>query len=150
MTEKTNNERRNPDYKPEPFEGYRVDKSGQQKKGRRVYRWLLRISAALALLVICALVIAVTFDRVDLIQQWSYSAKTWLSSWRLLCFVLIIGGWRYGSSWYAQWTGLDDNQLDRMLDYRWRVALWLLVMEAIFSQNILTELFSSHSMEPGL
>ncbi len=150
MTEKTNNEQRHPDYKPESFEGYGVDKSDQQKKGRRVYQWLLRISASLALLVIIALVVAVTFDRVDLIQQWSYSAKPWLSSWRLFCFVLIIGGWRHWSSWYAQWTGLDDNQLDRMLDYRWRVALWLMVMEAIFSQNILTELFSSHSMEPGL
>lgn len=133
-------------YKPEPFKGGRVtetmsNQSGQ-RKGVKVFRWLLIIFAVLVLM-IAAFSFAVSYGNPGAVTQWLESSKFTLTLWRLLLFLILIGGWRYWSELYAYWTSLSDEQFEKMLDYRWRVAAWLLIMEMIFSQHILSELFVS-------
>ena len=110
-----------------------------QEKGAKVFRWSLIIFAGLTLTVIVGLMISVAYYDIEAIDQFMAAARPWLSVWRLLLFVIVIGGWRVWTAVYAKWVGLTDVQWGRMLDYRWRMALWLLVTEAVFTQGVLIE-----------
>ncbi len=129
------------DYQAEPFKTSSVAAEFSRKKGVRAYQWLFISGSLLALGILIALVIAISINNVEVISQWQQITSPWLSIWRLFLFLILMGGWRYWSELYAQWANLDESQLSQMLSYRWRIALWLLIMEAIFSQHLLTELF---------
>jgi hypothetical protein len=135
-------------YKPESFKESRVtetmsnqDNQRSQRKGVKIFRWLLIIFAVLVLM-IAAFSFAVSHDSPGAVTQWLESSKSTLVLWRLLLFSIFIGCWHYWSELYANWTGLSDEQFKKMQGYRWRVAAWLLIMEMIFSQHILSELFA--------
>lgn len=129
------------DYQAEPFKTSSASAKFSREKGASAYRWLFISGSLLALGILIALIVAVSINKVEVITQWQNLASPWLSIWRLFLFLALIGGWRYWSELYTQWANLDENQLSQMLSYRWRIALWLLIMEAIFSQHLLTELF---------
>ena len=112
-----------------------------REKGAGAYRWLFISCSLLALGILITLLIVVSINNVEVIPQWQNLTSPWLLIWRLFLFLALIGGWRYWSELYTQWANLDESQLSQMLSYRWRIALWLLIMEAIFSQHLLTELF---------
>jgi hypothetical protein len=115
-----------------------------QEKGAKVFRWSLIIFAGLALIVIVGPMISVAYyDDIEAIDQFMSTARPWLSAWRLLLFVIVIGGWRHWTAVYAKWAGLTDDQWGRMFDYRWRMALWLLMTEAVFTQGVLTEFINN-------
>jgi hypothetical protein len=58
--------------------------------------------------------------------------------WRLLLVLLLIGGWPYLVSFYAERAGLTADQRSSLQAYRWRLALWLLALELIACQALLT------------
>ncbi len=137
-TDKANS---NSDYQAEPFKTSLASAEFSREKGASAYRWLFISSSLLALGILITLVIAISINNVEVISQWQQITSPWLSIWRLFVFIALIGGWRYWSELYTQWAKLNESQLSQMLSYRWRIALWLLIMEAIFSQHLLTELF---------
>jgi hypothetical protein len=137
-TDKANS---NNNYQAEPFKTSSVAAEFSRKKGVSTYRWLFISCSLLALGILIALIVVVSFNNVEVIPQWQNLTSPWLSIWRLFLFLALIGGWRYWSELYTQWASLNESQLSQMLSYRWRIALWLLIMEAIFSQHLLTELF---------
>ena len=114
-----------------------------QEKGAKVFRWSLIIFAGLALIVIVGLMISYAYYGIEAIDQFMITARPWLSAWRLLLFVIVIGGWRLWTAVYANWAGFTGDQWGRMLDYRWRMALWLLVTEVVFTQGVLTEFINN-------
>ncbi len=131
----------NSDYQAESFKTSSVAAEFSRKNGVSAYRWLFISCSLLALGILITLVVAVSINNVEVIAQWEVVTRPWLSIWRLFLFLVLIGGWRYWSELYTQWANLDKSQLSQMLSYRRRIALWLLIMEAIFSQHLLTELF---------
>lgn len=119
-----------------------------QPQGSKVFIGSLKLTMALAVLIMIGLVISYTYSNLESVDKFISTAKPWLLFWRMLLFLVLIAGWPQWSVFYAQWAGMDKAQLDRMLEYRWRIALWLLVMEAVFSQNVLSE-FVNHVVTRG-
>ncbi|MGY6275087.1 hypothetical protein [Methylomonas sp. MgM2] len=64
------------------------------------------------------------------------ASKLGLTLWRLSLFLLLIGGWSVFTDEYADWVGLTLEQTASLKAYRWRMAVWLLVMEALFCQTL--------------
>ena len=113
------------------------------KKGKQVFRWSLIMTAVFSLIIFIGLSISHYLYSTETIHPFLDGIKPWLAAWRFCLFMVLIGGWRQWTAVYAKWAGLSGDQLDRMLGYRWRMALWLLVMEAVFLQGILTEFVNS-------
>ena len=120
-----------------------VDTDVPLKKGKQVFRWSLIMTTVFSLVIFIGLSISHYLYSTETINQFLDGIKPWLAAWRFFLFIVLIGGWRQWTAVYAKWAGLSGDQLDRMLGYRWRMALWLLVMEAVFSQGILTEFVNS-------
>ena len=110
-----------------------------QQQGTKAFTGSLKITAGLALLICVGLIVSVATSNLETIDRLLGSVRPWLLSWRILVFLVLIGGWRQWSVIYTQWAGMNEAQLVRMLDCRWRIAIWLLVMEAVLSQGVLSE-----------
>jgi len=110
-----------------------------QQQGTKVFIASLKLTVALAVLIIIGLVISLAYSNLASVDKFITTTKPWLLFWRMLLFLELIAGWPQWSTMYAQWVGMNKVQLDSMLEYRWRIALWLLVMEAVLSQGVLSE-----------
>ncbi len=110
-----------------------------QQQGSKVFIRSLKLTMILAVLIMIGLVIGYAYINLESVDKFITTAKPWLLFWRMLLFLTIIAGWPQWSTMYTQWAGMNKAQLDRMLECRWRIALWLLVMEAVLSQGILSE-----------
>ena len=110
-----------------------------QQQGSKIFIVSLKLTMTLAVFIIIGLVIIYAYSNLASVDKFITTAKPWLLFWRMLLFLALIAGWPQCSSMYAQWAGMNKAQLDRMLEYRWRIALWLLVMEVVLSQGVLSE-----------
>jgi len=110
-----------------------------QQQGSKVFIRSLKLTMALAVLIIIGLVISLSYTNLESVDTFITTTKPWLLFWRMLLFLALIAGWPQWSVMYAKWAGMNKLQLDRMLGCRWRIALWLLIMEAVLSQGILSE-----------
>ena len=116
-----------------------ADSMFSQQQGAKVFLGLLKLTMALAFLIIIGLVISYAHTNLESVDKLITTAKPWLLSWRVVAFLVLISGWPKWSVMYGQWAGMNKAQLDRMLEYRWRIALWLLIMETVLSQGVLSE-----------
>ena len=113
-----------------------------KERGAEAFRLTLKITAWLAIVVIIGLGVSLSFYDMTTVESALESADIWLAFWRLGLFLVLIGGWNRWTALYANWSGMKDVQYSEMLSYRWRIALWLLVMEAVLSQKVLSKFFS--------
>jgi hypothetical protein len=113
-----------------------------KERGDEAFRLTLKITAWLAIVVIIGLGVSLSFYDMTTVESALESADIWLAFWRLGIFLALIGGWNRWTALYANWSGMEDAQYSEMLSYRWRIALWLLVMEAVLSQKVLSKFFS--------
>lgn len=62
-------------------------------------------------------------------------AEWLLAGWRWLLIVIVVGGWRY----WVHWLGghLPPESKERLVDARWRIAGWLVILEILLGQNLL-------------
>lgn len=60
--------------------------------------------------------------------------ERWLDGWRWVLIVIVIGGWRY----WVQWLGAHLTPAARtgLIDARWRIAGWLVILELVLGQNL--------------
>lgn len=107
-----------------------------RKRGRQVFTWSVLITAGGAVLIAVGLIVASQYVPIGTIVQTVELAKWPLAIWRIVLFLAIIGGWPRWTAIYASWAGLSEEQRVFMLNYRWRMALWLLVMEAVLSHGV--------------
>lgn len=91
------------------------------------------VTAAVAVLI---LLIAHMFYSLDGLVKIIEASKLGFTVWRLSLFLLLIGAWPALSAGYADWAGLTAEQNASLKAYRWRMAGWLLVMEALFCQTL--------------
>lgn len=113
-----------------------------KKRSDEAFRITLKITAWLVITVIIGLTVGLSFYDMKTVESALESADIWLSFWRLGLFFILIVGWSRWTALYANWSGLEDAQYSEMLSYRWRIALWLLIMEAVLSQKVLSKFFS--------
>ncbi|MBU2571126.1 MAG: hypothetical protein KJ725_14080 [Gammaproteobacteria bacterium] len=108
-----------------------------RKRSRQVFTGSLWLTAIFSLAIAAGLIVASHYYPIETIQQAVESAEWPLAVWRIGLFLLIIVGWPRWSVLYAAWAGLSGEQWAFLLNYRWRMALWLLVMEAVLSHRVL-------------
>jgi hypothetical protein len=59
--------------------------------------------------------------------------------WRIVVFGTLIAYWDRVVHWLAQGFRLTPDQRLSLINARWRVADWLVVMEALLGQNLVGE-----------
>ena len=106
--------------------------------GIKIFKTLVIMTCMFALIIIIGLAVSLNYSNVEKIDQLMLLSRPWLGVWRLLLFLIVFGFWPKWSVLYAGWASMNTEQLELMLAYRWRMALWVLVMEAVFSQKILS------------
>ena len=82
------------------------------------------------------------FYGYEVLVQKISSAKTIFALWRLFVFMTIVGAWDYWIEQLSNWIQLSDAKKMFYLNYRWRFALWLLLIEALLIQDVLADFFS--------
>jgi hypothetical protein len=109
----------------------------KQHIGHRRDNGIVRAAFAFATsVVVLILLLAQTFSGWDGLASAMEASKFGLGFWRLSLFFLLIGGWPVIAAGYAAWAGLTAEQTASLKAYRWRMAVWLLVMEALFCQTL--------------
>ncbi len=118
-------------------------------KGKKAFR-LIMLAFAICTLLVTVLVCLITFFYgFDPMVSGHETAKPYLALWRLFIFIVIIGGWHTWMKLLAQWADLTPQQHQFNRQYRWRFALWLIVIEALLVQNILADLVDLFLTESG-
>ncbi len=96
--------------------------------------WMTLIGLV-SIAVIMALIVSVSgVAGLDAVVQ---TLKPYLFGWRVLVFVVVIGGWPV---WVdiavsQQWVTLDQST--ELTTYRWSLALWLVLLEVVINQHLL-------------
>lgn len=111
-------------------------RTSRLSKGDRAFRFLMRLFW-LGVWVCVILVVSWTWlSGIDAMQSGLWAAKPYFAVWRVLLFVILIGGWHYWIGLLARWADLDEAGYRYALAQRWRTAVWLLVIEAILVQGL--------------
>jgi hypothetical protein len=84
-------------------------------------------------------ILAVRLYTMATVIDWLDNLHPALAIWRLLFGLLIIGGWSHWTTLYAHWVKLTAPQQKQLADYRWRMALWLLLVELLLVQTVLAD-----------
>lgn len=116
-----------------------------RKRGRQVFTGSVLVTAGCSLVIAIGLIVASSYYPIETIKRAVESVELPLAVWRIALFVAIIGGWPRWSVLYAAWAGLSNEQLTFMLNYRWRMALWLLLMEAVLSHGVVVDFIDNLS-----
>lgn len=119
-----------------------------QRDERRVDGFVSAAFAVVAGLILLVLLLVQTVSSWDGLANVMEASKFGLTLWRLSLFLLLIGGWPVFTAGYANWLGLTAEQTDCLKAYRWRMAVWLLVMEALFRHPLWLE-FARTLIETG-
>ncbi|MCK5662324.1 MAG: hypothetical protein KAI17_02510 [Thiotrichaceae bacterium] len=82
------------------------------------------------------------FFGYEVLVQKISSAKTIFALWRMFVFIVFVGAWDYWIERLSNWMQLSDAKKTFYLNYRWRFALWLLVIETLLIQDVLADFFS--------
>lgn len=94
------------------------------------------VFGVLVLLAGAGLLIWSRYQSLPMIANQLDHAWPWMMVWRLTVYVLVIGGW---PRWVAglgrryDWTAAFSQQL---LQLRWRLAGWLVVLELLLAWNL--------------
>ncbi len=118
------------------------------QRGAKVFKTLVVMTCLFALIIIIGLAVSLSYSNVEAIDQFMLLSRPWLGVWRLLLFLIVFGFWSKWSVLYAGWVSMNTKQLELMLAVRWRMALWGLVMEAVFSQKTVSH-FVNHLQQIG-
>lgn len=63
-------------------------------------------------------------------------ATPWLTLWRVMFVLLLIGGWPLWVQRLARRYRWDEGHIQRVRRLRWPVAGWLLLIELVVGQHI--------------
>lgn len=107
-----------------------------KKQGDRIFRASLVITGVGGLIILL-LAASFWFFPVANVLAVLDQASSWLLVWRALLFLVLIGAWRYWAGLYRCWGYLDARQYTRLLNQRWRMACWLIVLELVFNQHVI-------------
>ncbi|MBL3600251.1 MAG: hypothetical protein JMN25_10325 [gamma proteobacterium endosymbiont of Lamellibrachia anaximandri] len=65
------------------------------------------------------------------------AAKPYLFGWRVLLLTLLIAFWPNLMAWLGRCNGWSTAKLDLAIGWRWRAALWLMVIEVGLVQGVI-------------
>ncbi len=77
------------------------------------------------------------FEDPMTIRDRLYAAKPYLFGWRMLLLALLITFWPHLMAWLGRCNGWSTGKLQFAIGWRWRAALWLMVIEVGLVQGVI-------------
>jgi len=77
------------------------------------------------------------FENPKVIQGHLEAAKPYLFGWRMFLLGALITLWPRLMAWFGQRFRWNNDKLKFAIDWRWRAALWLLVIEVGLIQGVI-------------
>lgn len=111
----------------------------RQRKCRKASNGCFQVFALSALIITVVVAGWVYFRGDAALLDWK-TLKPWLGVWRLFLFVSLMGCWPYWIHHYSNWARLQAKDRQGLLDYRWRFAILLLLIDVILVQDWLVEI----------
>lgn len=98
-----------------------------------VFFWLL---AGVAVLVTVAAVAWHGMESAGTIARRLEGARPWLTVWRALLLLTLIGVWPWLIARVGERRGWNASCRRSLVGLRWRAALWLVVIELVLVQRV--------------
>ncbi len=109
--------------------------------GKQLFDWIMKIFwLGLALIIV---LISVWSWRVGpwAMSQGVAAAQPYFLAWRALLLIALIGGWPLLVGRLARHFRFSLIQQQALLAVRWRLALWLILIEILLVQGVLGQFF---------
>jgi H+/Cl- antiporter ClcA len=106
---------------------------------------VLGLFAGLTLLAGLCLLAWSHYQDMETIASQLEATRPWLAVWRLTVFLVLIGGWPYWMAWLGRGRGWSEARRKALRAQRWRIALWLIVLELVLVQNVVGRFIQSLS-----
>ncbi len=97
----------------------------------------MAILAALFILVGIGMAAWQLFEDPVTIRDRLHAAKPYLFGWRMLLLTLLITFWPHLMAWLARCNNWSTGKLEFAIGWRWRLALWLMVIEVGLVQGVI-------------
>ncbi|WP_019584328.1 hypothetical protein [Thioalkalivibrio sp. ALE16] len=95
---------------------------------------LIGVAAAFAIVVVAGLAWNM-IEGAEAVRARLDRTEWLLAGWRWLLIAAVVLGWRYWVTWLGGHLPPESQQ--RLVDARWRVAAWLVILEILLGQNLL-------------
>lgn len=108
-------------------------------------RSLLRLSLiALFFTLIVGFILwgSVKTHSIQSVQQTLNLWRPWISAIRWICLLVVVAAWPSLCRYSAKSLGLCTQKTRTLANARWRMALWLILLEVVLGQNGLSTLCS--------
>ncbi len=110
---------------------------------RRWFFLLTLLAFTLALVAGGILWYSVETSSVSEIQTRVNAMKPTFTGIRLFLIALVAMAWSLVTNNLHRWGRLDDAQATTLLTLRWRIVIWLVVIELVLGQNLLGRFLSA-------
>ena len=109
----------------------------QDKARRSRLVWCLPAVLLIGFLLIVTLQVpALSVAGIEALREVQVRLRPWLQLGRITIWIAVIASWPRLVPWLADRLGLPAALRTELLDYRWRLALWMLLLEAVVGQNL--------------
>ncbi len=88
-------------------------------------------------LIAASMALVINLYGVEALETGVQQLKPVLLGWRLLVFIILIGGWPIWVSTAKNRGWIDASRQSGLTSYRWTCALWLLLLEVFLNQGLL-------------
>ena len=95
---------------------------------------LFLLFAGVVVLAAAGLLLWGQFQSMETIGSRLQSAAPWLTVWRIAAIVALIAAWPR----IVPWMTADLAVREALLAARWRVAVWLAILELVLGQGLVT------------
>ncbi len=107
---------------------------------RSIQRCLLWLTLTGLVIIVVIMGLTVSIFGVEGLNTGVHQLKSLFLGWRVLVFLVLIGGWPIWVATVANRGWIDANRHAELSSYRWYFALWLLLLELFFNQGLLSHL----------
>ena len=107
-------------------------------------RWFLLLTLlAFALMLVTGGILwhSVETSSVAVMQARVDALKPMFTGFRLFLITLVAAAWPFVTSTLNRFGQIDDVQASILLALRWRIVIWLVVIELVLGQNLIGQIF---------
>jgi|GEM_PF-1571277 len=105
-------------------------------RGSKAFRCIVYAFVVLSALVAAGIVVWTVRTGHSSVERNIEAAQPYLALWRIFLFLVLIGAWRHWVELMAGWTGMNDDRIRYARSQRWRVGVWLILIELILIDGL--------------
>jgi len=98
------------------------------------FKGLFLLFAGVVVLAAAGLLLWGQFESMETIGSRLQMAAPWLTVWRIAAIVALIAAWPR----IVPWMTANPAAREALLAARWRIAVWLAILELVLGQGLVT------------